>query len=129
MRNGGMGAVIGAILIGGVLTAANAQVVNRLGVDPSQQGTVSGQARPPQSGIRKPVTEYAPINPPAASVPTVVSREQDEIAAQLAFLPNETNDEYTARMQVRYEQVKRDADRINAQHAAKMRALVQAWRQ
>ncbi len=129
MHKGTRAAVIGAAWFVGLLGAADAQVVNRLGSDAPQQAATAGQEQAPRSGVRPPVTEYAPLTPPAASVPTVVSPEQDEIAAQLAFLPNETNDEYTARMKVRYEQVKKEADRINAEHAARMRSLVQAWRQ
>ncbi|MCC8807775.1 hypothetical protein [Xanthomonas euvesicatoria] len=129
MHKGTRAAVIGAAWFVGLLGAADAQVVNRLGSDAPQQAATAGQQQAPRSGARPPVTEYAPLTPPAASVPTVVSPEQDEIAAQLAFLPNETNDEYTARMKVRYEQVKKEADRINAEHAARMRSLVQAWRQ
>ncbi|MDO7931510.1 hypothetical protein Q6A26_03900 [Xanthomonas euvesicatoria pv. eucalypti] len=129
MHKGTRAAVIGAVWFVGLLGAADAQVVNRLGSDAPQQPATAGQHQAPRSGVRPPVTEYAPLTPPAASVPTVVSPEQDEIAAQLAFLPNETNDEYTARMKVRYEQVKKEADRINAEHAARMRSLVQAWRQ
>ncbi|ASK94731.1 hypothetical protein KWH04_18110 [Xanthomonas campestris pv. trichodesmae] len=129
MHKGTRAAVIGAFWSVGLLGAADAQVVNRLGSDAPQQAATAGQLHAPRSGVRPPVTEYAPVTPPAASVPTVVSPEQDEIATQLAFLPNETNDEYTARMKVRYEQVKKEADRINAEHAARMRSLVQAWRQ
>lgn len=129
MHKGTRAAVIGAAWFVGLLGAADAQVVNRLGSDAPQQAPTAGQQQAPRSVVRLPVTEYAPLTPPAASVPTVVSPEQDEIAAQLAFLPNETNDEYTARMKVRYEQVKKEADRINAEHAARMRSLVQAWRQ
>lgn len=129
MHKGTKAAVTGAMWFAGLLGAANAQVVNRLGADAPQQAAAAGQLQASRSGLRPPVTEYAPMTPPAASVPTVVSPEQDEIAAQLAFLPNETNDEYTARMKVRYEQVKKEADRINAEHAARMRSLVQAWRQ
>lgn len=129
MHKGTRAAVIGGVWFVGLLGAADAQVVNRLGSDAPQQPATAGQHQASRSGVRPPVTEYAPLTPPAASVPTVVSPEQDEIAAQLAFLPNETNDEYTARMKVRYEQVKKEADRINAEHAARMRSLVQAWRQ
>ena len=118
--------MLALISAAGVLGAAQAQVVNRLTAPLPEPADAAGT--PAQAGSRAPVTEYAPISPPAASVPTVVSPLQDQIAAELAFLPNETNDEYTARMRTRYDQVKKDAQRVDAEHAARMRALVQAWR-
>ncbi|OOW60241.1 hypothetical protein Xant_10035 [Xanthomonas cissicola] len=118
--------MLALISMAGVFGAAQAQVVNRL--TPPQLEPAAAAGTPTPTASRAPVTEYAPISPPAASVLTVVSPLQDQIAAELAFLPNETNDEYTARMRTRYDQVKKNAQRVDAEHAARMRALVQAWR-
>lgn len=81
---------------------------------------------PPQEAHspRAPVTDYAPVTPPAANVPTVVSPEQDKIAQALALLPGETNEDYTKRMKVRYEAAMQNLDRLGAEHQARMKALI-----
>lgn len=109
---------IGVVLIAlAVSTHVHAQaVVNTL------------SKRLPSTPVAKPkpvaLTEYNPKTPPAANVPTVVSEKQDEIAASLAVLPGETNDQYTKRMKVRYDAATKELERISAEHQARMKALV-----
>lgn len=73
-----------------------------------------------------PLSEYDPVTPPAEDVPTVVSPNQDKIAAALALLPGETNDQYTKRMTVKYDAALKEMQRLEAENQARMKALVSA---
>lgn len=83
---------------------------------------------PPSKPAPIPLSEYDPVTPPAEDVPTVVSPNQDKIAADLALLPGETNDQYTQRMTVRYDAAVKELQRLEAENQAKMKALVSASR-
>jgi hypothetical protein len=88
-------------------------VVNSLGNPPPAKGGAPAE----------PVRTYDPFTPPAADEPVVVSASQDEIAAALAILPGETNEQYTERMKVRYDAAIKELKRVSAEHAIRMRAL------